>query len=351
MLDGVAAIYAHHDLESFGRRLLSLVPKMVSATYSSYNEFNPRQRRGAHIFDPPDVSLGPPDRAWALLLREQPLIRHYQRTGDGTARKISDFMSRGAYHETALYCEIFRRAGVEFQMAFYLPERPPNSVAIALIRDHRDFSEQDRLVLNLLRPHLFQAYGNAQIIHELRREAAGMTGALEATARSVIALDSRGAMRTCPACAHRWLRQYFPKPREAQQLPDAVRSWIRQQQLPATRANELPRERLPLVAERELGRLTIRLLNDCAPGRSLLVLEERAKLSAAALRKLGLTGREAEVLWWLAQGKSNPEIGIILRLSTGTVHKHTEHIFQKLGVETRTAAAALAFEVLFQVSG
>lgn len=79
----------------------------------------------------------------------------------------------------------------------------------------------------------------------------------------------------------------------------------------------------------------------------MLVLEERgAPPGPAALIKLGLTAREAEVLYWIAQGKSNPDIAIILGANVRTVHKHVEHIFQKLGVETRNAAALSALEVL-----
>ena len=60
------------------------------------------------------------------------------------------------------------------------------------------------------------------------------------------------------------------------------------------------------------------------------------------LSVLGLTEREAEVLGWVAEGKTNPEIGFILSISPRTVQKHLEHIFAKLGVETRTAAAVCA---------
>lgn len=66
----------------------------------------------------------------------------------------------------------------------------------------------------------------------------------------------------------------------------------------------------------------------------------------SALLKLGVTPREAEVLYWIAQGKSNPDIAIILGASVRTVHKHVEHIFQKLSVETRSAAAFSALEIL-----
>jgi DNA-binding response OmpR family regulator/DNA-binding CsgD family transcriptional regulator len=55
-----------------------------------------------------------------------------------------------------------------------------------------------------------------------------------------------------------------------------------------------------------------------------------------------LTAREAEVLYWVVQGKTNRDIGDILGTSPRTIHKHLEHVFGKLGVETRTAAAAMA---------
>jgi len=53
-----------------------------------------------------------------------------------------------------------------------------------------------------------------------------------------------------------------------------------------------------------------------------------------------LTLREREVLCWLARGKSNAEIAMILGISAATVGKHLEHIYPKLGVENRTAAAS-----------
>jgi DNA-binding CsgD family transcriptional regulator len=59
-------------------------------------------------------------------------------------------------------------------------------------------------------------------------------------------------------------------------------------------------------------------------------------------RALGLTAREVEVLGWIREGKSNPEIAQILSISPRTVHKHVEHLLQKLGAETRHAAACQA---------
>ena len=64
------------------------------------------------------------------------------------------------------------------------------------------------------------------------------------------------------------------------------------------------------------------------------------------LLKLGLTPRAAEALLWLAQGKTNSDIATILGITESTVKKHVQEMFDKLGVETRGAAALRALEVL-----
>ncbi|HEV7913717.1 MAG TPA: response regulator transcription factor [Albitalea sp.] len=79
----------------------------------------------------------------------------------------------------------------------------------------------------------------------------------------------------------------------------------------------------------------------------LLSLERADAPSAARLSSTGaLTPRETEVLSWLAKGKTNRDIADILGMSPRTVNKHLEHIFEKLGVETRSAAAAIASRLL-----
>ena len=67
-----------------------------------------------------------------------------------------------------------------------------------------------------------------------------------------------------------------------------------------------------------------------------------ATLAARLTAAFALTSREAEVLFWVIKGKTNRDIGDILGTSPRTVNKHLEHVFEKLGVETRTAAANVA---------
>ncbi len=68
--------------------------------------------------------------------------------------------------------------------------------------------------------------------------------------------------------------------------------------------------------------------------------------SREPLIKAGMTPRVAEVLLWVAQGKTNAEIATILSISESTVKKHVLEIFQVLGVETRSAATLRALEIL-----
>jgi DNA-binding NarL/FixJ family response regulator len=68
--------------------------------------------------------------------------------------------------------------------------------------------------------------------------------------------------------------------------------------------------------------------------------------SATPLESLGLSPRESEVLLWIAQGKNNEEIGIILGASRNTIKKHVVRILEKLQVESRNAAAIKALEIL-----
>lgn len=84
--------------------------------------------------------------------------------------------------------------------------------------------------------------------------------------------------------------------------------------------------------------------------------QEQATLSKAELRpnfnsskpleSLGLTPREAEVLLWIAQGKSNSDIGTILGCAENTIKVHTARIFEKIGAENRNAATVRALEIL-----
>jgi DNA-binding CsgD family transcriptional regulator len=78
------------------------------------------------------------------------------------------------------------------------------------------------------------------------------------------------------------------------------------------------------------------------------VLVERGEAAYVRRRRIsalwGLSHREAQILSLVGDSKTGPEISLLLGISHDTVRKHTSKILDKLGVETRTAAATLALE-------
>ena len=103
----------------------------------------------------------------------------------------------------------------------------------------------------------------------------------------------------------------------------------------------------PIVPEQVLARVgshlrTDRSLRDARLAAQQPPVRDAGAVRAALARRYQLTAREVEVLEWVACGKTNRDIGEILGLSPRTVNKHLEHVYVKLGVETRTAAATLA---------
>lgn len=94
--------------------------------------------------------------------------------------------------------------------------------------------------------------------------------------------------------------------------------------------------------------LSVHYISEISSNEHLLSLvdPERPGESELLRNAFSLTNRESEVLLWVAMGKTNREIGLILSLSPRTVNKHLEQIFRKLGVENRTAAATRALKIL-----
>ena len=91
----------------------------------------------------------------------------------------------------------------------------------------------------------------------------------------------------------------------------------------------------------------MQLIPDYFRDEHLLLLSEKCSGTPwSALAEYGLTPRELEVLAWVTKGKTNPEIAQILGMSARTVQKHLEHVYQKLGVETRTNATVRALRML-----
>jgi DNA-binding CsgD family transcriptional regulator len=344
LLEFLRASYGTLDRSAFRTHVLAALRKLIPCDIVSYNEVNARANQVTWLTEPADA-LDFPDstETFNRHIPEHPLIGHYARTNDDRVLRISDFLTRSEFHRLGLYNEFYRRVGVEHQMACVLPAPPPTVIGIALNRHHPDFAERDRCLLQLVSPHLVQAFQNSCVVSELQDETALLGRALEESGRGVVVLTREGRVRSMSRQAERWMSQYFARStRGGTRLPEPLNRWVTRQQSLLAGAT-VPPPRVPLVIEHEAARLVARLLS--GPELDLLVLEQQSEtIPAASLRKLGLTRREAEVLAWLARGKTNSEIGKIAEMSARTVEKHLEHLFQKLGVENRTAAAIRALQ-------
>lgn len=158
-----------------------------------------------------------------------------------------------------------------------------------------------------------------------------------------------GPLKHASDNAIRWLREYFGmQPEGPSRLPESLRSWLRDRRRRDATGDHAQLKAGAFSVECKGRRLVVRLIPDRAQ-RFLLMEEHRRAPSAAGLKSARLTRRESEVLGWVAMGKTNQDIAAILAISPRTVKKHLEHIYEKLGVETRTAAAAV-FSVVSSIS-
>lgn len=174
------------------------------------------------------------------------------------------------------------------------------------------------------------------------RAARASVASLDATGRLVLATDAKGRLLWCTPLAERAVSRISPgwsaaMPTLPSPLLEGVERLIASSRHNGgssrlecgTRAVELA-----IIARFRDDEVLIRL-NELDPQEDVARLRER----------LQLTAREAEVVLWLSYGKSNGDISEVLKISPRTVQKHLERIYEKLGVETRSAAAAIALRV------
>ena len=167
--------------------------------------------------------------------------------------------------------------------------------------------------------------------------------ALDASGRFLFAVNREGEVVWATPQAKKLLVGELPATSVGPlKAPALWLQWLEQVQS-GTEAAKMPSVSPGLGADQ----LRLQYMGRLNPNEFLLRLARRssADTPAAFSRDLGLTSREGEVLSWLSKGKSNRDIAQILGLSPRTVDKHLEQVYAKLGVENRTAAAAIAAQI------
>lgn len=244
---------------------------------------------------------------------------------------------RGEFERTPLYNEVWKPAGLESALRCITPGKYIYSLEVGRERAS-EFIEADSHAMRLLARHLEAATDDLVRRHGMRAPVAGVLAPVQMFTWFVC--DSSGRVLRMPPEAARLMKACLG---------------------PAAALDVLPMEWMAELRRRASGRPATALWYACngcpvsvhiAPIRptpnewSVGFLERPASDPAQALLSLGLTPREADVLRWVAEGKSNADVGVLLGISALTVKKHLENIFHKLGVENRTTAVVRALEAM-----
>jgi DNA-binding CsgD family transcriptional regulator len=308
------------EAESFGSdhpfsgEFLTQLGRLVPADWIGYSDC-PGCASGAvlHFVRPGDEGLydGFDFRAVIPVVEaECPVFRHVQQASFA-AVKFSDVVSRREFCRTPTYNLVFEPLGLKDCLQLRLRIGPPHRIAMfGFDRLGRDFTGRDRAVLDALNPHLLQLLRAA----EARRRLRAALALHESTRAAVVLLEADGRVEFASSAARELLERYFGE--RGAQLPALLASWLRGATSEPLRVD---------VGDRSLR---------VEPVDGALLLEEQRRVPR-------LTAREREILDLVAEGRTNAEIAERLWVSPGTVRRHLENIYAKLGVHTRMAAVAL----------
>ena len=125
-------------------------------------------------------------------------MQHHLATRDPRAHRLSDVTDMGAFRELELYTDVFVPLGVEHQLAVTLPA-PPTLLIGLVFADADDFTDAQRRLLDLARPHLIQAHANAALRERMHDVLAAVEEGLDDIGEAVVVSDARTGSRSRPA--------------------------------------------------------------------------------------------------------------------------------------------------------
>ncbi len=211
--------------------------------------------------------------------------------------------------------------------------------------DRQNRTKCDRCILHLVCQYLMQTPENTSSLDEAQQILTRLKQVFDHLGAIIVTRE--GEVQFMTQRGEELLSQYFSS-RTSYSLPEPLQSWFEGQISQFIANDDVLCSCFPLHIEQAEKCLSVYLISDLIDDQYLVLLEERKlkSFSVSSLQLLGLTKREAEVLFWVAQDKSNAEIAKVLGCSKGTVRKHLEHIYAKLEVQTRTAAVMVALKNL-----
>jgi DNA-binding CsgD family transcriptional regulator len=291
-------------------------------------------------------SLSAADReAFDRHFREHPLVRFHGSHPAGPTQRITDCLSVASFRKLAVHADYYRRIGINYVMALPLQIDHANVVSVVFNRGRSDFTDRERATLDVIRRPLAGIYRGLMACEEAGIGLRSIGSLAAEGGWQMMRVSFSGRILEASPAALGLLERFFPgTTATTAKLPDALHKWFAH-----TRHWGLDRPAISTGGQFACARLGMRLRvhfipdADSAATGYLMMKTERIDMSKVDTEEFALSNREREVLTLVAEGKTNGEIAQVLSISARTVQKHLEHIFQKLGVETRMAAAIRAF--------
>ena len=307
--------------EPFAEEVLAELGRLIPAAWIGYEERDFVARRSFVCHEHPSFAevYGAFDLDEHVVQVGSPFCR-YQAEGHVDAVTLWDLESRAAVRRSPYHSVVLDPLDVTDRLAMATPIDAGLTQRFSFDRVGGRFGARDKHVLESLRPHFVRLRRAASNRQRLRAALAGLEWEDDGGLRGVLLVSPQDRrIEYASKGARRLLGEYFDW-HSTIELPPDLDAWLDDGSTMLTRS----------AAGR---RLTIDRADEA------LLLEER--MDGLAL----LTSREREILALAARGKTNREIAELTVVSTHTVRKHLENIYAKLGVSTRTAAAACFFRV------
>lgn len=329
-------LFELEDLASFRAQLPAQMRGLIDCEIASYNELGSGPEDVLVTADPAlALGLDGMYEAFAAFVLQNPLAAHFVRTGDGRALRMSDFISSRKLHALDLYDHVYRHISAEYQLAFTVPVRG-QLVGVTVSRAGRDFSEGELALFEAVRQIALRVHDS---LHDRARLEAVVRGLDEVddSPFAVVLVEASGYLSPAHARAERLLGELSGDETTIQALHAWARGERRQGRLGACR---------PLTLPIDGGELLARYLHGSAGNLDAIAVRIVRAAEPQALRALGLTRRQAEVLHLLWRGRANAQIARALDISEHTVRHHLEDVYRRLDVNSRLAAAHAAGRVL-----
>lgn len=336
-----AGLHGHREPLALVQHLLSGLHRLIPSDYNSWKEiiFSGSPKVAA-VFSPQNPQASSLLPIFQRLVKEHPVCKHWQESGNyHLASRWSDIAEQPAIERLPLYNEFYRPLGVRHQMMVAVDAKPSHLIYVALNRSKTPFTEQDRGLLTAIQPHASHALQSMLSIHRLQSTIASYSTFVDTLNHGIICLSPNFQIRWASKQARSDLHTHFGWPANSRRLPQELQQRLTQaQKTDASAPRTFP-------FQSRAGSLIVRTLKKQRD--FYLFLQGIEQLPTFdALKTFGLTDREAEVLGYVARGKSNEETAAILGMGQQTVKKHLERIYSVLGVANRTEAALKAHAAL-----